>query len=91
MIEYVLYAIVLIILIIVIFIGVRAFNAGVDAKQNLKKFEKKIYIDAKNIKNVDNINDNKNLVKELRELKEMHENKFIDEEELKKAKDKILK
>ena len=91
MIEYVLYAIVLIILIIVIFIGVRAFNAGVDAKQNLKKFEKKIYIDAKNIKNVDNINDNKNLVKELRELNEMYENKFIDEEELKKAKDKILK
>ena len=91
MIEYVLYAIVLIILIIVIFIGVRAFNAGVDAKQNLKKFEKKIYIDDKNIKNVDNINDNKNLVKELRELKEMYENKFIDEEELKKAKDKILK
>ena len=78
------YFTVFIILAFVLSIAVKAITRGVEAKQIIK--------DEKNFK-FDKENENQNLevVNQLRELKELRDQGIINDDEFKKAKDKILK
>ena len=83
MITNIIYFAVFIILIFVLSIAVKAITRGVEAKQIIK--------DEKNY-NSENENQNKNVavVNQIKELKDLYDKGVIDEEEFKKAKDKIL-
>ena len=84
MLANIIYFTVFIILVFVLSIAVKAITRGVEAKQIIK--------DEKNFE-FNNENDNQNLevVNQLRELKDLHDKGIINDEEFKKAKDKILK
>ena len=84
MLANIIYFTVFIILAFVLSIAVKAITRGVEAKQIIK--------DEKNFK-FDKENENQNLevVNQLRELKELRDQGIINDDEFKKAKDKILK
>ena len=84
MLANIIYLIVFLILAFVLSIAVKAITRGVEAKQILK--------DEKNFDNNKN-NDNYNLevINQIKELKELHDKGILNEDEFKKAKDKILK
>ena len=84
MLANIIYLTVFIILAFVLSIAVKAITRGVEAKQNIK--------DAKNFE-FDKKNEDQNLeiISQLRELKDLHDQKIINDDEFKKAKDKILK
>ena len=65
-------------------IAVKAITRGVEAKQVIK--------DEKNL-NLNNENDIQNLevVNQIKDLKDLHDKGILDDNEFKKAKDKILK
>ena len=65
-------------------IAVKAITRGVEAKQILKE-EKNVVI------NDENQNQNLEVINQIKELKELHRNGVLNDEEFKKAKDKILK
>jgi large-conductance mechanosensitive channel len=85
MLSNVIYFVVFLILAFVLSIAVKAITRGVEAKQIIK--DEKVQ-DLKN----ENENENHNLevINQIRELKELYDNGTIDENEFKKAKDKIL-
>ena len=84
MLANIIYFTVFIILAFVLSIAVKAITRGVEAKQIIK--------DEKNFKfNKENENQNLEVVNQLRELKELRDQGIINDDEFKKAKDKILK
>ena len=84
MLANIIYLTVFIILAFVLSIAVKAITRGVEAKQIIKE-EKSLQIN--------NNNDIQNLevVSQLKELKDLHDKGIINENEFKKAKEKILK
>jgi cytochrome c-type biogenesis protein CcmH/NrfG len=84
MLTNIIYLTVFIILAFVLSIAVKAITRGVEAKQIIKE-EKDIQI------NSDNDTQNLEVVSQLKELKDLHDKGIINENEFKKAKEKILK
>tara|TARA_B100000700_G_C14759011_1_gene721217 strand:- start:621 stop:863 length:243 start_codon:yes stop_codon:yes gene_type:complete len=80
MITYFIYALIFIILVYVLYLAVKAIGRGIDAKQNLNKDES----------NFKELND-QNIVQELDKLKNLYKEGAINDDEFKKAKDKLLK
>ena len=73
----IIYLLILLILIFICFIGIKAANAGIEAKQLNKK---------KSIKIKD-----KNITQELLNLNKLYKSKVISKSEYQKAKRKIIK
>ena len=73
-----------VILVFVLSIAVKAITRGVEAKQIIKD-EKKID------ENNDNEINNLDVINQIKELKDLHEKGILNEDEFKKAKEKILK
>ena len=65
-------------------IAVKAITRGVEAKQVIKD-EKKL--DFNNDNNLENLE----VVNQIKELKNLHDKGILDDDEFRKAKDKILK
>ncbi len=86
MLSNIIYIIVFLILAFVLSIAVKAITRGVEAKQIIKD-EKNLDLNNENEKE----NQNFKVTNQLRELKELYDNGTIDENEFKKAKEKILK
>ena len=84
MLTNIIYLTVFIILAFVLSIAVKAITRGVEAKQILKE-EKDTQINGN--KDTQNLQ----VVNELKELKDLHDKGIINENEFKKAKEKILK
>ena len=84
MLTNIIYFTVFIILAFVLSIAVKAITRGVEAKQIIKE-EKNL-----NLKK-ENENHNSEVVSQLKELKDLHNNGILNDDEFKKAKDKILK
>ena len=84
MLTNIIYFTVFIILAFVLSIAVKAITRGVEAKQIIK--------DEKNLEiNKENEIQNLEVVSQLRDLKNLHDQGIINDDEFKKAKDKILK
>ena len=84
MIAYIIYFAVFLILVFVLTIAVKAITRGVEAKQIIK--------DEKNNQIVDeNENHNFEVINKIKELKNLHDQKILNDDEFKKAKEKILK
>ena len=83
MLTNIIYLTVFIILAFVLSIAVKAITRGVEAKQIIKE-EKEIQI------NSGNDTQNFEVVSQLKELKDLHDKGIINENEFKKAKEKIL-
>ncbi len=84
MLSNIIYVVVFLILAFVLSIAVKAITRGVEAKQIIKE-EKNL-----NSNNL-NINENSEVINQIRDLKELLDNGTINEDEFKKAKEKILK
>ena len=72
------------ILVFVLSIAVKAITRGVEAKQTINE-EKNLDI------NENNKNQNMEVINQIKELKDLHNQGIINDEEFKKAKEKILK
>ena len=81
MITYFVYVIILIILLYVLYLAVQAITRGIDAKQNLKKTDHSDF----------QVLNDQNIVDELDRLKNLYKDGILNEEEFKKAKEKLLK
>ena len=81
MITYFVYVIILIILLYVLYLAVQAITRGIDAKQNLKKSDNSDF----------QVLNDQNLVDESDRLKNLYKDGILNEEEFKKAKEKLLK
>ena len=86
MITNIIYFLVFIILAFVLSIAVKAITRGVEAKQIIKE-EKDTKL---NVENEDQ-NQNSEVVHEIKELKNLHDKGILNDDEFKKAKEKILK
>ena len=84
MLTNIIYFAVFVILVFVLSIAVKAITRGVEAKQTIKE-EKKI--DANNDNEIDNLD----VINQIKELKDLHDKGILNEDEFKKAKEKILK
>ena len=84
MLANIIYLIVFIILAFVLSIAVKAITRGVEAKQTIKE-ENNLWI-----KN-ENENQDLEIINQIKELKNLHDNGVLNEDEFKKAKEKILK
>ena len=84
MLSNIIYVIVFLILAFVLSIAVKAITRGVEAKQTIKE-EKKLD------KTNENGNTNLEIINQIKDLKELYDKGIIDENEFKKAKEKILK
>ena len=84
MLANIIYFTVFIILAFVLSIAVKAITRGVEAKQIIK--------DEKNIKlNEDKDNQKSEIINQIKELKNLYDKGILNDEEFKKAKDKLLK
>ena len=84
MLTNIIYFAVFVILAFVLSIAVKAITRGVEAKQIIKD-EKKSDLDSeKNIQNLE-------VVDQIKELKNLHEKGVLNDDEFRKAKEKILK
>ncbi len=84
MLTNIIYFAVFIILVFVLSIAVKAITRGVEAKQIIKD-EKSFDLDSeKNIQNSEVVN-------QIKELKTLHERGILNDDEFRKAKEKILK
>ena len=84
MLTYIIYFAILLILVFVLSIAVKAITRGVEAKQIIKdenNYDMKIKNENLNIEVID----------QIKELKELHDKGILNDDEFKKAKDKILK
>ena len=79
MIAKIIYIIVALILIFVLYLAVKAITRGVEAKSELRD------------ENNSELQSEENISDELIKIKKLHQEGIIDEEEFKKAKEKILK
>ena len=84
MIENIIYFAVFLILVFVLSIAVKAITRGVEAKQTIKE-EKNLDIKK------DNVGKTLEVVNQIKELKDLYDKGIIDEDEFKKAKEKLLK
>ena len=84
MLTNIIYIAVFLILVFVLSIAVKAITRGVEAKQIIKE-GKELEI------NKGNENQNLEIINQIKELKDLHESGVLNEEEFKKAKNKILK
>ena len=84
MLTNIIYFAVFIILMFVLSIAVKAITRGVEAKQIIKE-EKNSNLDLENTKQ------DLEVVNQIKELKNLHEKGILDDNEFKKAKEKILK
>ena len=84
MLANIIYLAVFVILVFVLSIAVKAITRGVEAKQIIKD-EKNFDLDSeKSIQNLE-------VVDQIKELKNLHEKGILNDDEFRKAKDKILK
>ena len=86
MLNNIIYFLVFIILAFVLSIAVKAITRGVEAKQIIK--------DKKNFQiNDENENEyhNSEVINQIKELKNLHNQKILNDDEFKKAKEKVLK
>ena len=84
MLTNIIYFAVFIILVFVLSIAVKAITRGVEAKQIIKD-EKNFDLDSeKSIQNTEVVN-------QIKELKNLHEKGVLNDDEFRKAKEKILK
>ena len=84
MLANIIYLAVFVILAFVLSIAVKAITRGVEAKQLIK--------DEKNLElNKENENQSLEIIDQIKELKKLHEKGVLNDEEFKKAKDKLLK
>ena len=84
MLTNLIYLAVFVILVFVLSIAVKAITRGVEAKQIIKD-EKNSDLDSeKNIQNLE-------VVDQIKELKNLHEKGVLNDDEFRKAKEKILK
>ena len=84
MLTNIIYFAVLVILVFVLSIDVKAITRGVEAKQIIKD-EKSLDLDTeKRIQNSEVVN-------QIKELKNLHEKEILNDDEFRKAKEKILK
>ena len=84
MLVNIIYLAVFIILAFVLSIAVKAITRGVEAKQVIK--------DEKNLElSKENENQNLEIIDQIKELKDLYEKGVLNDEEFKKAKDKLLK
>jgi len=84
MITNIIYFAVFVILVFVLSIAVKAITRGVEAKQIIKD-EKNFDLDSeKSIQNTE-------VVDQIKELKNLHEKGILNDDEFRKAKEKILK
>tara|TARA_B100001175_G_C19101162_1_gene445210 strand:+ start:15 stop:269 length:255 start_codon:yes stop_codon:yes gene_type:complete len=84
MLTNIVYFAVFVILVFVLSIAVKAITRGVEAKQVIKE-EKNFNSDLESDKQ------NLEVVNQLKELKSLHEKGILDDNEFRKAKEKILK
>ncbi len=84
MLSNIIYIVVFLILAFVLSIAVKAITRGVEAKQAIKEEEKLDVID-------NTENQNLQMIDQIKNLKELYDKGVIDENEFKKAKEKILK
>ena len=83
MLVNIIYFLVFIILAFVLSIAVKAITRGVEAKQSIKE-ENNLDLDGKDKKNLE-------VLSQIKELNDLHNQGVLDEEEFKKAKEKVLK
>ena len=84
MLANIIYLAVFIILVFVLSIAVKAITRGVEAKQIMK--------DEKNLELIEeDENQNTEVVNQLKELKSLYDKGILNDDEFKKAKEKILK
>ena len=84
MLTNIIYLAVFIILVFVLSIAVKAITRGVEAKQIIKD-EKNFDLDSeKSIQNLE-------VIDQIKELKNLHEKGVLNDDEFRKAKEKILK
>ena len=84
MLTNIIYFAVFVILVFVLSIAVKAITRGVEAKQIIKD-EKSLDLDSeKSIQNLE-------VVDQIKELKNLHEKGILNDDEFRKAKEKILK
>ena len=84
MLANIIYFVVFLILVFVLSIAVKAITRGVEAKQIIK--------DEKNLNINEEINNqNLEVIKQIKELKDLYDKGILNDEEFKKAKEKILK
>lgn len=84
MLTNIIYLAVFIILVFVLSIAVKAITRGVEAKQIIK--------DEKNLESIEeNESQNSEVINQLKELKSLHDKGILNDDEFKKAKEKILK
>ena len=84
MLTNIIYLAVFIILVLVLSIAVKAITRGVEAKQIIK--------DEKNLDNKkEDKSENLEIINQLKDLKDLHDTGVINDEEFRKAKDKVLK
>ena len=84
MLTNIIYLAVFIILVFVLSIAVKAITRGVEAKQIIK--------DEKNLETLEeNENQNSEVINQLKELKSLYDKGILNDDEFKKAKEKILK
>ena len=84
MLANIIYLAVFLILLFVLSIAVKAITRGVEAKQIIKD-EKDFNLDLE--KNLEN----SEVVNQIKELKNLHEKGILNDDEFRKAKEKILK
>ena len=84
MLTNIIYLAVFVILVFVLSIAVKAITRGVEAKQIIKD-EKNFDLDSE--KSIQN----KEVVDQIKELKNLHEKGILNDDEFRKAKEKILK
>ena len=85
MVANIIYALVFVILAFVLTIAVKAITRGVEAKQVLNEEKKNIKTDKQNT------NQNLEVISQIKQLKDLHDQGILNDEEFKKAKEKILK
>ena len=84
MIANIIYFLVFIILVFVLSIAVKAITRGVEAKQIIKEDKN---LDFNQVKNDQNLE----FISKLKELEDLRAKGIIDDEEFKKAKEKLLR
>ena len=84
MLANIIYIIVFLILGFVLSIAVKAITRGVEAKQIIK--------DENNLNSLNDHNDqDMEVIKQIKQLKDVHDKGVLNDEEFKKAKEKVLK
>ena len=84
MLTNIIYFAVFIILAFVLSIAVKAITRGVEAKQIIKEDKN---LESNKIENLQNTE----VINQIKELKDLHDKGILNEDEFKKAKEKILK